>query len=209
MKIGIVGAGTVGGALGRGWSRAGHDVRFGVRDTGAAELRELLKEIGGGATAVSVQDAARFGDIVVLAVPWAAAGDALAAAGDLDGKVLLDCTNPLRAYLSGLTTEGGLSAAERIAGWAPGARVVKVFNTTGANNMLDPRYPEGAVTMLYCGDDAGAKDVAARLAADLGFEPLDAGGLERADLLEHFAMLWISLAVGGYGREIAFRLMRR
>ena len=87
---------------------------------------------------------------------------------------------------------------------------MKVFNTTGANNMGNPRYPEGPATMLYCGDDASAKEAARRLAADLGFDPVDAGPLQQARLLEAFAMLWISLAYAqGLGREIAFRLMRR
>jgi hypothetical protein len=88
-------------------------------------------------------------------------------------------------------------------------RVVKVFNTTGANNMANPRYGDGGATMFYAGDDAGAKQIASTLAAALGFEPVDAGPLVRARELEHLAMLWISLAFGGMGREIAFRLVKR
>jgi predicted dinucleotide-binding enzyme len=87
--------------------------------------------------------------------------------------------------------------------------VVKIFNTTGYNNMANPVYPDGAATMFYCGDDAGAKATAHRLAADLGFDPVDAGPLRQARLLEPLALLWISLAVHGAGRDIAFRLMRR
>jgi 8-hydroxy-5-deazaflavin:NADPH oxidoreductase len=209
MRIGVIGAGSVGGTLGRGWARRGHEVVFGVRDPGRPEVVKLL-EAAEGARAASVAEAAAGGEVVVLATPWGATRDAVQQAGDLAGKVLLDCTNPLKPDLSGLDVPPGSSAAQQIAAWAAGARVVKVFNTTGANNMVEPIYDEQPATMFYCGDDGEAKAVAARLAADLGFEPLDAGPLEKAPLLESLALLWIHLAYGQkLGRDIAFKLMRR
>ena len=97
-----------------------------------------------------------------------------------------------------------------VAEWAAGARVVKIFNTTGFGNMANSNYTLGPVTMFYCGDDPGAKIVAAKLAADLGFDPVDAGPLTQARTLEPMAMLWIWLAVfGGMGTDFAFRLIRR
>src|SRR5207248_6974415 len=148
------------------------------------------------------------GEVIVLSVPWPAAHEALRNCGDLTGKVLLDCTNPLTADLNldiGQTTSGG----EMVGTWASGARVVKIFNTTGYNNMANPRYPEGAATMLYAGDDPEAKQIAAQLAADLGFDPIDAGRLIEARLLEPLAALWIHLAVfQRLGTNFAFRLMR-
>lgn len=115
-----------------------------------------------------------------------------------------------RQDLSGLQIGHTTSAAEQFANWASGAKVVKVFNTTGANNMGNSRYPEGAPVTFYCGDDVGAKKAAAQLASDLGFEPIDAGKLTSARLLEPLAMLWIHLACGeGLGRDFAFRVMRR
>jgi predicted dinucleotide-binding enzyme len=208
MKIGIIGAGSVGSALGRGFARAGHEVVFGVRDAGKPEVVQLVEETG--ARAASVAEAASGAEVVVLALPWGGAQDVIRTAGGLDGKIVFDCINPLNATFSGLDTGGARSAAEQVAAWAPGARVVKVFNTTGAGNMAEPRYGDDRATMLYCGDDGGAKEVAAQLAADLGFEPVDAGPLSAAYLLEHFAMLWIHLAYGaGLGRNIAFKLMRR
>jgi hypothetical protein len=209
MRIGVIGAGSVGGALGRGWAKRGHEVVFGVRDPGKPEVVKLL-EAAEGARAASVAEAAAAGEVVVLATPWGATRDAVQQAGDLAGKVVLDCTNPLKPDLSGLDVPPGSSAAQQIAAWAPGAQVVKVFNTTGANNMAEPIYDEQPATMFYCGDDGEAKAVAARLAADLGFEPLDAGPLEKAPLLESLALLWIHLAYGQkLGRDIAFKLMRR
>jgi predicted dinucleotide-binding enzyme len=210
MRIGIIGAGNVGGALGKGWARAGHQVVFGVRDARADKVQKVVREAPGG-RAASVQEAAAHGEVIVLTTPWGEATQAaLRAAGDLRGKALLDCTNPLKPDLSGLALGHTTSAAEQVAAWAPGARVVKIFNTTGANNMEAPDYDGLAATMFYAGDDQDAKTMAGMLASDLGFEPVDAGPLANARLLEHLAMLWIYLAYpGGLGREIAFKLLRR
>jgi predicted dinucleotide-binding enzyme len=209
MRIGVIGAGSVGGTLGRRWAQRGHEVRFGVRNPDDPKVHRLLGE-SEGATAGSVAEAAAFGEVVVFATPWGATRDAVTHAGDLAGKVVFDATNPLAPDLSGLAAGGDTSAAEQVAGWAPGARVVKVFNTTGANNMADPIFDEQAATMFYCGDDEEAKAVAARLAADLGFEPVDAGPLREARLLEPLALLWIHLAYAQkMGRNIAFKLLRR
>ena len=208
MKIAIIGTGSVGSALGRGLAKAGHEVVFGVRDLGKPEVVKLVEETG--AQAASVVGATEDAEVVVLAMPWGAAQGVIQGAGGLSGKIVFDCINPLKSDLSGLDTGSARSAAEQIVAWAPGARVVKVFNSTGAGNMADPQYGDDRAAMLYCGDDKGAKEAAARLAADLGFEPVDAGPLSAAYLLEHFAMLWIHLAYGaGMGRNIAFQLMRR
>lgn len=210
MKIGIIGAGNVGGALGKGWARKGHSVMFGVRNVSDPKLIALLKEAGPNVRSASVPEAAAFGEVVVFATPWMATQEAVGNAGNLTGKTVFDCTNPLKPDLSGLVFGLTTSGAEQVASWAAGAKVVKIFNTTGSNNMENPAYPQGATTMFYCGDDAGARKTAARLATDLGFEAVDAGGLAIARLLEPYAMLWIHLAVRqGMGRDFAFRLMRR
>jgi predicted dinucleotide-binding enzyme len=208
MRIGVIGAGSVGGALGRGWTRAGHEVTFGVRNPSDPKTARLREETG--AQATSVAEAGAFGEVVVFATPWEATREAVKSAGDLAGKIVFDCTNPLAPKFSGLTHGFDTSAAEQLASWAPGARVVKIFNTTGANNMETPDFNGVAATMFYCGDDAEAKATGARLAADLGFDPVDAGNLEQARLLEPLALLWIRLAyVQSQGRDIAFKLMKR
>jgi predicted dinucleotide-binding enzyme len=209
MRIAIVGAGNVGTTLGAGWAKAGHQIVYGVRNPTDAGVGRRVASTGPTARTLTVAGAVAASEVVLLATPWTATQEALASAGPVAGKIVLDCTNPLKSDLSGLSVGLTSSGAEHVAGWAPGARVVKIFNTTGFNNMANPRYAEGAATMFHCGDDASAKQVAAALAADLGFDPVDAGPLTNARLLEPLAMLWIHLALTGQGREIAFRLMRR
>jgi 8-hydroxy-5-deazaflavin:NADPH oxidoreductase len=210
MNVGIIGAGSVGGALGKRWAAAGHKIKFGVRDAAKPDVQRLLRDCGRDAVAGTVADAVQFGELVVLTTPFPAAQAALESSGDLTGKIVVDCTNPLKPDLSGLSIGHHTSAAEQVASWAKGARVVKCFNTTGANNMENPTYPDGRPVMFCCGDDAGANAAVMKLGADAGFEMIDAGKLEIARLLEPLAMLWIHLAYrGGLGREFAFRLMRR
>ncbi|HEV2616074.1 MAG TPA: NADPH-dependent F420 reductase [Candidatus Acidoferrales bacterium] len=210
MNIAIFGAGNVGSALGKGWAAKGHSVYFGVPEPQSEKMRALVKSVGANARAGSVKDAATNADVIVLATPWPATHDAILAAGKLDGKIVIDCTNPLKPDLSGLVLGQTTSAAEQVAQWAPGARVVKAFNTTGAGNMANPRYDGKEITMCIAGDDAQAKSTVMQLARDLGFDPVDAGPLQNARLLEPFAMLWIYLAVKqGLGSDIAFQLLRR
>ena len=210
MKIGIIGAGNIGGTLGRAWAAKGHEVVFGVRDPRGPKVQELVKATGGKARAASPAEAAAHGEVVLLATPWAAAQAALRGAGDLTGKILVDATNPLRPDLSGLTLGHTTSAAEEVARWAPGAKVVKAFNTIGAQHIANPRFGTQSASMLICGDDLAAKKTVLLLAESLGFDPVDAGPLRQARLLEPLAMLWISLAYAyGHGADIAFKLLRR
>jgi hypothetical protein len=205
MKISILGAGNVGSALAAGWTKRGHQVVFGVRSPGKKETPEGVS----GTTQLSVREAAQASDVIVLAVPAGAVAEAIRSAGDLTGKIILDATNPLLPDLSGFDTPAGTSGGERTAALAK-VPVVKIFNSTGFPNMLDPDYHGERVTMFYCGDDANAKNIAAELARDLGFEPVDAGPLQQARLLEPLALLWITLALKqGLGKDIAFKLMRR
>lgn len=215
MRIAVIGAGNVGGTLGRRWAELGHDVTFGVRDPGKGA--SAVK--GGGAlppraTVASLADAVRGAEVLLLATPWDAVRDSLREARKLDGVVLLDATNPLKAGMQLDFGPNGESGGEQLQALAPNARVVKIFNTTGFNNMKEPTYDSSATMMLYAGDDARAKQVAHDLATSIGFEAYDAGNLSRARELEYLASLWISLAYGAFGapalgREFAFRLLRR
>ncbi len=211
MKIGVIGAGNVGGALGKLWAGKAHEIVFGVRNPQDPKLQPLLKSAGRKARAATVKDAASFGEVVVLATPWRATQEAIKSAGSLAGKVLVDCTNPLSPDLSGLVLGTHTSAGEEVARWANGAKVVKAFNTIGAPNFANPRFGSESASMFICGDDASAKAIVAKLAADLGFDVVDSGPLIAARWLEPLAMLWIHLAykqgLGPTGH--AFKLLRR
>jgi predicted dinucleotide-binding enzyme len=207
MKIGILGSGNVGGTLGERWAALGHHVCFASREP--QKLADLLKRAGPNARAAGNEEAVPWADVVVVALPWSAVKTVLESL-NLNGKIVLDCVNPLLPDLSGLALGTTTSAGEQVAQWASGAKVVKIFNTTGSNNMADPNYNGRPATMFYCGDDAHAKETARSLASDLGFDPVDAGPLSNARFLEPLAGLWVWLAhAGGMGRNIAFSLMKR
>jgi predicted dinucleotide-binding enzyme len=209
MNIGIIGAGHVGGSLGATWTRAGHTVVFGVRDPESASSRTVLASIGKGAKAASLVDAAR-ADVVVLTTPWPATRDAIAACGNLAGKIVIDCTNPVKSDLSGLEIGHTTSAGEQVAQWAKGASVYKAFNQTGAGNMASQEGYPAKLVMFVAGDDATKKPTVLGLVRDAGFDAVDAGPMVAARWLEPMAMLWIHLAVHQkFGPDFAFVLVKR
>lgn len=194
MNVGIIGSGSVGTALATGLSAAGHEVVVGSRDPEANRVENVR--------VASQRDAAEHGAVVVLALPAGAATTVAAElAATLVGKTVVDTANEYP------TSDSDRSLAARVAAAAPDAHVVKTFNTIGANLMTDPVVEGAAATMFLAGDDADAVETVAGLAADLGFEPLRAGGLQAAGHLEHLARFWIHLS-GEYGRDVAFRLLR-
>jgi 8-hydroxy-5-deazaflavin:NADPH oxidoreductase len=202
MKIAVLGAGNVGATLGNKLFKAGHDIRYGVPDPHEPKYKKL--------NAQTVKEAVRGAEVILLATPWSAAQEALKESGDVSGKTIVDCTNPLKSDLSGLVIGQTDSAAEQIARWLPKAKVCKAFNQTGADNMADPVLEGRRSVMFVCGDDAQAKKVVLSLVDAVGFEAVDAGPLMVARLLESLAMLWIHLAIkGGLGRGFAFGLLRR
>ncbi len=209
MKIAIIGTGRVGGTLGKAWAIAGHDLVFGSRDPQSQKAQELVKSIGEKACADTIAAAAAWGEVVVLAVPWNAVEESLRAAGSLADKLLIDCTNAIAEGMKP-ALPNTTSGAEQVAGWAPGASVVKAFNITGFDVMANPDFAGQKASLFFCGDDPLAKAKAARLITEVGFESIDSGPLTVARYLESLFFLWISLVRGqGLGRNIAFKLLRR
>ena len=209
MKIAVIGAGNVGRALGTGWAKAGHAIVFGVRDVNKPELKSLCAQIG--ASAALSAEAARQGDVVVLALPWTTAEGAVKSLGDLTGKIVVDTMNPLAMKDGALGLERGFttSAGETVAAWLPSAKVVKTFNQVGANMMTEGRRFATPPVMFLAGDDDAAKRVVSGLTSEIGFEPLDAGGLKQARILEPLAMVWINQSLArGFGRDWAFGVVR-
>lgn len=210
MKIAILGTGGVGAALGSRWGHAGHAVTYGSRVPHSEKVQHLIAKSGPRASANSPREAIVGADAILFAVPWTAARETLAQLGDLAGRTLIDCTNPLLSDLSGIELGHIISAGEQIALWAQGAKVVKAFNTASVKVMLDPMFGEHCATMFYCGDDAAAKLTVRQLIDDIGFEPVDAGSLSSSRYLEPLAMLYIHLAFRqGLGSNCAFKIMRR
>lgn len=209
MKIAVLGAGNVGGALGKLWAGRGHEVRFGVPDPRSKKITALLASLGGRAQAGSNREAATASEVVVLSVPWPAAEQAICDCGDLSSKVVVDCTNPLRPDLKGLAVGHTTSAGEQVAAWS-GAKVIKAFNTLGAGLYGQAELGGTRADGFYCGDDEAAKAKIKPLIADIGLNPVDVGPLRNARLLEPLAMLWIDLAINqGWGAKHAFKLLRR
>jgi 8-hydroxy-5-deazaflavin:NADPH oxidoreductase len=206
MRIAVIGAGSVGATLGQAWLKHGEDVVWGLRNAADPKYASLPKD-----RVKKPADAVKSADVVVIATPWSATEAAVKGLGSLAGKIVIDCTNPLGMGPDGIHLVLGFttSAGEQVASWAPGATVFKAFNTTGASNMGKAAdYPQKPM-MPVAGDDAAAKPRVMELAAKLGFEPVDAGPLKNARLLEPFAMVWIDQAMKrGRGRDFAFALTK-
>lgn len=207
--IAIIGAGNVGLALGRAFVRQGQPVVFGVPDP--ARHAQAVAQLGPAARLAPTQEALASTALAILAVPYAALASIAQSRTDWQGRVLVDASNPLAPGLAGLSLGTSTSGAEELARLARGARVVKAFNTTGAENMGDSRYPGPALPFMpVCGDDADARRQVMALAERIGFDAVDAGPLAAARYLEPFAMTWIHLALKqGLGRDFAFALLRR
>ena len=206
--IGILGAGNVGTALARALIAKGESVLIGVPSPD--KYRDAVASLGPGAVIGTTEAAIEGSDLVILATPYAAALSVARSRPEWGNRILVDATNPLAPGLAGLSVGTTTSGAEEIARAARGARVVKAFNTTGAENMADSHYPGGAVFMPVCGDDAEARNRVVTLATLIGFDAVDCGDLSAARYLEPFAMTWIHMAIRlGHGRNFAFARLRR
>lgn len=211
MNIAFIGHGGVGGALADHMQRAGHRVTITTADPASASVAAALAQNPD----LRVADAAQAlpdAEVVVLATPFAAVEAVIAAAGDwLTGKLLIDCTNPVGPGLShGLGD--GRSGSQLIQSLLPDTRVVKAFSVYGAENFADSAYPGYGVppAMLFCGDDAVAKTVAARLIGELGWRPVDVGGLAQALHLEHMTLLWVRMVrVDGHSPNFVWAMLER
>ncbi len=210
MNIGIIGSGDMGSGLGRLWAAKGHNIFFSF----SRDLNKLaqLAESTPNSKAVPPAEAVAAADVVLISVGYGMIKEALAEAGPIREKTIIDCTNPVKPDLSGLSVGLTTSAAEEIAKLVPQSRVVKAFNTIFAeiyhseNRLFGSRMS----TMFYCGDDGDSKSVVSQLIRETGFEPIDAGPLKSARYLESLAMLMIQLGrVQGMGPNIALSLIRR
>lgn len=206
MKIAIIGAGNVGSALGQSWASKGHEVVFGVRDVGSYKVKKAL-ELHPGLKAVSVKEAVSKSEVILIATPSNTVKEiALEIKDLLKSQIVLDSMNSVSAKPEGF--QNTFDALKSYTGYGD---IVKCFNSTGAENMGNPNYPDGPVDMFMAGNSKRGKDIASTLARDAGFkECYDFGGDDKVPLLENLAICWINLAfMQGQGRNFAFKIVKR
>lgn len=208
MEIGIIGTGSMGTALAGALSGAGHTIMMGSRNRRRG--REAAQAIGENVQGGSIQDAARFADTIILAVPFDACAGIIRECGAFGGKTVIDITNSLDLEAIRLTLDNDTSAGEEIARLSPGAAVVKAFNMVHAAVVENPSFGDDVPTCFYCGDDDDAKELVAGLIEDCGLDPVDCGPLRAARYLEAMAGLLVQLSHNmGWGVDNAFLLIER
>ena len=208
MRIGILGSGLMGGKLGVIFAKAGHEVVFSYSHS-QQKLQRLARDGGPNARASTPREAARDADVLLLAVHWSNVADVLQQAGDISGKVVATCSLPMDDSDTALIVANGSSGAEELARKAPGAAVVSAFGSVPSEVLFavfNARDSEGRPSLVYCSDDARAKEIVAELIRDAGFDPLDAGPLRIARYIEPFTLLVGQLAYqGARGPALAYR----
>ncbi len=204
MKIAIIGAGNVGGALAKQWAKAGHNILLGLRDLNSSDAKTLEK-ISSNISSHTIEEAIKNSEVVLFSTPPEAAVEIAKQNPLLKNKIVIDATNavfkkpePYKTAFEGIKKETGCED------------VVKCFNSTGFENMENPKYGDVAIDMFAAGSSAKAKEIAKKLSLDAGFaECYDFGGDDKVELLEQFALSWINLAImQKQGRNIAFKVLK-
>lgn len=211
MKIAFIGYGQVGAPLADRLQRLGHHVSLAAHDPNSERVKRALAR-NADLTVAAPKDAVRDAEVVFLATPFQANEAALKAVADeIRGKILIDCTNPVGPDLNhGLSNVQ--SGSEMVQKLVPDAKVVKAFTIYGFENFEDPSYPDYNVkpVMMYCGNDSAAKEIVGQLIAQLGWHPLDVGGLEQALHLEHMTLLWVRMVrVMGHSPNMVWAVLSR
>jgi predicted dinucleotide-binding enzyme len=213
MRVGVLGTGNVGQAIGRGFIALGHEVKMGAREAANEKAKTWSDKSGSKASAGTFADAASFGELLVLATLGDANESAIRAAGieNFKGKVLIDTTNPLDFSAGAPRLSIGFddSAGERVQRLVPEAKVVKAFNIVGNAHMFRPDFPGGPPDMFIAGNDDGAKGVVAGLLKEFGFGVADLGGIECSRYLEPMCMAWVAYGAKSGSWNHAFKLLRK
>jgi 8-hydroxy-5-deazaflavin:NADPH oxidoreductase len=200
LRIAVLGAGKIGGTLGRKWVAAGHEVAFGVRDTDDERARALRADLGDRVRVVTIADALAGADAVLLAIPGRVASETAAGLGPaLDGKIVIDATNNMGAPV--VNSVAAIQAA------APGAQVFRAFNCYGWENFAEPVYDGVQGDLFYAGPEGEAGAAVEALIADIGLRPVRLGGAEQAGLTDDVMSLWFTLVRAGMGRHVAFKVL--
>jgi predicted dinucleotide-binding enzyme len=211
IKIGVLGSGDVGKVLAGGFLGLGHPVKIGSRDP--EKLREWAAGAGDRASTGTFEEAAKFGDILVLATLGTGTQSAIELAGkdNFANKVVIDATNPLDFSTGApkLSVGWNDSLGEQVQRWIPGAKVVKAFNTVGNALMINPQLAGGPPTMFLCGNDDDAKKIVSQICQHFGWEVSDLGGIESSRYLEPLCLVWVLHAIRNGSWTHAFKLLQK
>ncbi len=201
MKIAVLGTGKIGGTLAKKWARAGHTITFGTRDPNKPELKELLKSLGGKATAASIADAIRAGEVVLFAIPGTTMDETITAhAKALDGKIVIDATNKISAPV--------MNSLATFAAKTPNAQVYRAFNNYGWEAFETPDFGGTAADLFFCGPDGAARSTVEKMISEVGLKPVYVGGPEQVELVDSVLRLWITLVRGrNMGRHLGFKVL--
>jgi 8-hydroxy-5-deazaflavin:NADPH oxidoreductase len=203
LRIAVLGAGNIGGTLGRKWVAAEHKVSFGVTNPDSARAQALRAELGTKVTIGLVADALAASDVVVMALPGKAMDETITKyASQLDGKIIIDTANRLGG--------GPMNSLATFQTNTPHARVFRAFNSLGWENFADPVFDGIQADLFYCGADGDAREVVEQMIADVGLRPIRLGDVDQVGLVDSVGSLWFALALGqGKGRHLAFKVLSR
>ena len=204
LRIAVLGAGNIGGTLGRKWVNTGYRVAFGVSDPNGKNAQALRRELGDKVAIGSVADALSSNpDVVVMAIPGAAMDATIAQyANRLDGRTIIDTANKMGG--------GAMNSFATFQQHTPRARIYRAFNTLGWENFANPEFEGGPADLFYCGPDGDSRTEVEQLITAIGLRPIYLGGVEQVGLVDAIGSLWFALAFGQHkGRHLAFKVLTR
>jgi 8-hydroxy-5-deazaflavin:NADPH oxidoreductase len=216
MKIGIIGSGAVGQALGFGFASEGHEVTLGTRDPKSAKVHDWVTKTAKGVKAGTFEETAKFAELIVFCPLFRAAENIIKLAGpeNFKGKIVIDTTNPIadEPPVNGVlkyTTTGRESAGELIQKWLPDSKVVKAFNSIGNALMYNPKFEDGQPTMFICGNDEDAKNTVTKILEDFGWDVMGSGSIEASNALEGLCIIWCARGFIEGQWNHAFKLLKK
>lgn len=202
LRVAVLGAGNIGGTLGKKWAAAGHQVAFGVNDPAGARSQALRSELGEQVQIGSAADALAAGDVVVMAVPGGAMDAIITTyAAQLDGKIIIDTANRMGG--------GPMNSLATFQAHTPRAHIFRAFNSLGWENFANPVYDGVQADLFYSGPDGEPRAVVEQLIADIGMRPMRLGDVDQTALVDSVAALWFALVRQGKGRHLAFKALTR
>jgi 8-hydroxy-5-deazaflavin:NADPH oxidoreductase len=204
LNIAVLGAGHIGGTIGRKWVNAGHNVTFGVNDPNGKNAQALRSELGDGAKIGTIADALNANpDAVFMALPGTVIESTIAQyAPQLDGRIIIDSTNRM-----GTATMNSFAALQQ---HTPHARIYRAFNTYGFENFANPEFDGVQADLFFCGTPGASRATVEQLISDVGLRPVYLGGVEQVGVVDSITGLWFALASGqGKGRNLAFKVLER